>query len=377
MPTPVAWCLKERIRGIRMNSYMKGLLALTVLLLTGCMSMGPRSIQTTRADYNMAIQQTNEQELLLNLVRLKYRDSIYFLNVEKVAASLEFNREMGASATVPEKGLNTYTIGAAKVGLVEKPTIFYSPLDGERFTRQMMSVLHPEVLVLLGNSGWSLERLMALMFQEMNGLKNAPSATGPTPSYEPVYKDFRQALKSLRSLQVRKLVDVGHISESGKPLLELRFLPQAADDPDTLEFKRLLGLARESNNFKVVIGLGRGGAETINVVPRSMIGILNYLSQGIEPPQKDIERGRVTRTTLANGDTFDWQTLLGGLFRISSSDSEPENASIAIRYRDSWFYIADSDLESKSTFSLMSQLMALQAGSSKQEEMPISFSIGR
>lgn len=348
-----------------------------MLLLTGCMSMGPRSIHTTRADYNMAIQQTNEQELLLNLVRLKYRDSIYFLNVEKVAASLEFNREMGASATVPEKGFNSYTIGAAKVGLVEKPTIFYSPLDGERFTRQMMSVLHPEILVLLANSGWSLERLMALMFQEMNGLKNAPSATGPTPSYEPVYKDFRQAVKSLRSLQVRKLVDVGHINESGKPFLELRFLPSAVDDPDTIEFKRLLGLAHDTNNFKVVIGLGRGGAETINVVPRSMIGILNYLSQGVEPPRKDIDLGRVTRTTLANGDAFDWQSVMGGLFKISSSDSEPDSASVAIRYRDAWFYISDSDLDTKSTFSLVSQLMALQAGSLKQEEMPISFSIGR
>jgi len=348
-----------------------------MLLLTGCMSMGPRSIHTTRADYNMAIQQTNEQELLLNLVRLKYRDSIYFLNVEKVAASLEFNREMGASATVPEKGFNSYTIGAAKVGLVEKPTIFYSPLAGERFTRQMMSVLHPEILVLLANSGWSLERLMSLMFQEMNGLKNAPSATGPTPSYEPVYKDFRQAVKSLRSLQVRKLVDVGHINESGKPFLELRFLPSAADDPDTIEFKRLLGLAHDTNNFKVVIGLGRGGAETINVVPRSMIGILNYLSQGVEPPRKDIDLGRVTRTTLANGDAFDWQSVMGGLFKISSSDSEPDSASVAIRYRDAWFYISDSDLDTKSTFSLVSQLMALQAGSLKQEEMPISFSIGR
>jgi hypothetical protein len=348
-----------------------------MLLLTGCMSMGPRSIHTTRADYNMAIQQTNEQELLLNLVRLKYRDSIYFLNVEKIAASLEFNREMGASATVPEKGFNSYTIGAAKVGLVEKPTIFYSPLDGERFTRQMMSILHPEVLVLLANSGWSLERLMSLMFQEMNGLKNAPSATGPTPSYEPVYKDFRQAVKSLRSLQVRKLVDVGHISESGKPLLELRFLPSAANDPDTVEFKRLLGLAHKTNNFRVVIGLGRGGVETINVVPRSMIGILNYLSQGVEPPQKDIELGRVTRTTLANGDIFDWQLVMGGLFKVSSSDSEPDNASVAILYRNAWFYISDSDLDAKSTFSLVSQLIALQAGSSKQEEMPISFSIGR
>ena len=360
-----------------MHPYIKCYVLLAMLSLTGCMSMGPRSIHTTRADYNMAIQQTSEQELLLNLVRLKYRDSIYFLNVEKVAASLEFNREMGASASVPEKGYNSYTIGAAKIGLVEKPTIFYSPLDGERFTRQMMSVLHPEILVLLANSGWSLERLMALMFQEMNGLKNAPSATGPTPSYEPVYKDFRQAVKILRSLQVRKLVDVGHITDSGKPLLELRFLPQAADDPDTVEFKRLLGLSHAVNNFKVVIGLGRGGAETINVVPRSMIGILNYLSQGIEPPRQDVERGRVTRTALANGEIFDWQLVMGGLFKVSSSETEPENAAVAIRYRDAWFSISDSDLDSKSTFSLVSQLMALQAGASKQEEMPISFSIGR
>jgi len=353
------------------------MLLLIVTLLSGCMTMGPRSIHTNRADYNMAIQQTNDQELLLNLVRLKYRDSIYFLNVEKVAASLEFNREMGASATVPEKGFNSYTIGAAKMGLVEKPTIFYSPLDGVRFTRQMLSVLHPEILVLLANSGWSLERLMSLMFQEMNGLKNAPSATGPTPSYEPVYKDFRQAVKSLRSLQVRKLVDVGHISDSGKPLLELRFLPKAAADPETVEFKRLLGLAPENNNFKVVIGLGHGGAGTINVVPRSMIGILNYLSQGIEPPRKDVDLGRVTKTTLANGEVFDWQVVLGGLFRVLSSDSEPENAAVAVQTRNSWFYISDSDLDSKSTFSLVSQLMALQAGTSKQEDMPISFSIGR
>jgi hypothetical protein len=360
-----------------MKTVLKGYLVFFLLLMTGCSSMGARSIHTNRADYNMAIQQTNDQELLLNLVRLKYRDTIYFLNVEKVAASLEFNRELGTSASIPERGFNTYTIGAAKVAVIEKPTIFYSPLDGERFTRQMMSILHPEILVLLANSGWSLERLMSLMFQEMNGLKNAPSATGPTPTYEPVYKDFRQAVKSLRSLQVRKLVDVGQIADSGKPQLELRFLPKAVDDPDTLEFKRLLGLSHEINNFKVVIGLGSGGRETINVVPRSMIGILNYLSQGVEPPLKDVELGRVTRTTLANGDVFDWQVLMDGLFRISSSDTEPENACIAIPYRNSWFYISDSDLNTKSTFGLLSQLMALQAGTTKQEEMPISFSIGR
>lgn len=350
---------------------------LPVIYLTGCAAQGPRSINSSRAEYNVAIQQTNDQELLLNLVRLKYRDSIYFLNVEKVAASMEVTGELGASATIPERAHSTLSLGAAKMIVVEKPTVFYSPVDGVRFTKQMMYLLRPEYLVLLANSGWSLERLMSLMLQEMNGLKNAPSAAGPTPSYEPIYRDFKQAVRCLRSLQVRKLVDVGQISDNANTHLELRFLPSAVNDPDTLEFKRLLGLANETNNFRVDMGLGHGGTAAINVVPRSLIGIMNYLSQGIEPPLKDLEAGRVTRTVMANGELFDWQSVVGDLFRVSSSSSEPANASVAIKYRDSWFYISDSDLTTKSTFSLLSQLISLQAGTSKQEEMPISFSIGR
>ena len=33
-----------------------------------------------------------------------------------------------------------------------------------------------------------------------------------------------------------------------------------------------------------------------------------------------------------------------------------------MRYRDAWFYIDDSDLTSKSTFTLTGQLFELQAG---------------
>ncbi|MFM7533110.1 MAG: hypothetical protein ACKO5J_11645, partial [Rubrivivax sp.] len=51
------------------------------LLASGCSGIGPRNIQGSRADYNVAIQQTNEQEVLLNLVRLKYRDTTYFLRI--------------------------------------------------------------------------------------------------------------------------------------------------------------------------------------------------------------------------------------------------------------------------------------------------------
>jgi hypothetical protein len=40
-------------------------------------------------------------------------------------------------------------------------------------------------------------------------------------------------------------------------------------------------------------------------------------------------------------------------------------AFVAIPYRGQWFYLADNDLESKSTFMLLSQLFRLQAGAAK------------
>jgi hypothetical protein len=38
----------------------------------------------------------------------------------------------------------------------------------------------------------------------------------------------------------------------------------------------------------------------------------------IEPLAEDIAAGRVTRTVTADGTTFDWQTMLDGMFRVHS-----------------------------------------------------------
>ena len=50
---------------------------------------------------------------------------------------------------------------------------------------------------------------------------------------------------------------------------------------------------------------------------------------------------------------------------MRSSTSRPANAFVAVPYRGAWFYIADNDLESKSTFMLLTQLFNLQAGQIK------------
>lgn len=48
-------------------------LVMMVTLLNGCAAVVPDSIKSNRTDYNIAIQSINDQELLLNIVRARYR----------------------------------------------------------------------------------------------------------------------------------------------------------------------------------------------------------------------------------------------------------------------------------------------------------------
>nr|SPS05641.1 conserved protein of unknown function [Candidatus Nitrotoga fabula] len=352
-------------------------LLVVLLVLSACSYHGPDALSMTRPEYNVVIQRTNEQELLLNLVRLKYRDTPYFLSVEKVASSVEFSRGMSASALLPAGGANSGSLSGT-VMFSEKPTVFYSPLDGEKFVRKMMTPLSLDMLVLLINSGWSVERVLAVTLHEINGIKNAPTASGPTPLREPEFREFRAALKHLRVLQVRKLVELGQLPEGAGASMELRFVPGAENDEDVRAFKRILKLNPQANRYKIVPGIGGvGGGDIITFATRSLIASMNYLSQGVEAPPADMEAGRVTRTLDQNNLPFDWQDLLSGIFRVHSSQIEPDNAAVGVGYRNAWFWIQDNDLDTKATFSLLSQLLALQGSHTPVQGTNINYSISR
>ena len=84
----------------------------------------------------------------------------------------------------------------------------------------------------------------------------------------------------------------------------------------------------------------------------------------------------MTVTRNAEGQPFDWQEVTEGLLAIKSSPNPPENASVAINYRNSWFYIDDSDLDSKSTFVLLGQVYQLQAGDAKAVAPVLTLPVG-
>ena len=51
--------------------------------------------------------------------------------------------------------------------------------------------------------------------------------------------------------------------------------------------------------------------------------------------------------------------LFPALLRVRSSDRPPDDAYVAVKYRDGWFWIDDRDHDSKSAFSFLMLLFSL------------------
>jgi len=330
-----------------------------LLLLSGCIGLGSNRIEGERFNYNAAIQRTNDEQLLLNLVRLKYRDTPFFMEVNSVASQHTFTTNANANATVPEGALGSFGFGAG-AQIQEKPTVTYSPLQGDKFIQRVLSPISLQTITLLYHSGWRVDRLFRLSFQRMNRTRNAPGATGPTPVESPEYEEFRKAVEILHRFQKEDLMTLEFVVEHGVPTLIIRIDPTVKNDPEVLEFSRIIDAEADDGRFY----LGPlDDPSYIQIQTRSLLGIMYYLSQGVKAPASDIQKGKVTVTRDSEGKVFDWNAVTENLMTIrSQSELPPDAAAIRVWYRGTWFYIDDSDLNSKSTFSLLAQIFSLQAG---------------
>ena len=353
------------------------LFATTVIMAAGCHPTGPASVRTGRASYNIVIQQTNNEQLLLNLVRLRYRDTPYFLEVSSIATTFDFTASASGSALLPSSESNIYDLGTG-LSFSEQPTVSYTPLQGEGFVTQLMSPVDLNTIILLYRSGWSVERIFQVCLQSINGVKNAPSASGPTPDYVPKYEQFREVAGLLRQLQIQDVLEMGREPsvDPNNPIVKIRIADEARESSQVERLCVLLGLERGRTDYYLTAEAGSGGKDRIAVVPRSLMGSLFYVSQGVEVPPGDERAGRVTVTRDEQGGRFDWSQVVGGLMAIHSSGQQPKYPYADVRYRGNWFYIDDSDLASKSTFSLLMQLFALQAGEIKSTAPVLTLPVG-
>src|SRR5262245_58932859 len=173
--------------------------------LAGC-GFGPKTLQKTRLPYNEAVKTTSEEQLLLNIVRLRYSDNPSSLAVSTIAAQFELAKKLqlvpffDPGGDVRPRGFSMVLPGAELSG-ADRPTVSFTPQDEIEFTRRLFNPLSLEGAAYLAKTTWPISTVFRLYLENLNWVSNAQSISGPTPKEPPQFADFLRGVEVLQRLQ--------------------------------------------------------------------------------------------------------------------------------------------------------------------------------
>jgi len=359
----VSWAGDIFLKGL---FFARAWLIAALLGLGGCVSIGPRSIEMGRTDYNNAIQQTDGEQLLLNIVRQRYNDPVMFLEVSSISSSKSFSQNINLSSFLTSAFAPQSFSGGFGGSITDSPLVFYSPNTGERFVHQILTPIDLRTITLLLQSGWSIERVLLLAGDSINGIRNTEAKDTP----------YAVLAEKLRTLQRNNKLSFALQVEGALTVLSIIPSSDVVDVSAYKEVCEILKIRADGAPIRIAQGIGDPGfsSQHIQLATRPLYSTLYFLSNGVDVPVAAIE-ARTVQERGAVGGLFD--PSLGKLFHVRSSTIEPRNFALRVRYRNEWFYLDETDLDSRTTFTLISALFMLQSGDTSRMTPLVSLSPAR
>ncbi|MBV8075151.1 MAG: hypothetical protein JO284_02055 [Planctomycetaceae bacterium] len=383
----------------------------------GC-AFGPKVLEKTHGRYNEAVRRVDEEQLLRNLVRMRYNETPLDLNVSSIAAQYELDG--GAEARPFFAAPNPTSAGVfhpfsrvlpdVMVNGSNRPTITLVPGDSGDAVQRFLTPISTDTLVFLFQTSWPVSTVLRLWVERLNGVPNAASASGPPRCDVPDFARFRQVAELVQSFRDRKLGTVHteeYYAEVGGPLppsavtasaavdaakngleyrprddgtswalvrkerrLVMELNPAALGHPDLDELVELLNLQPGRLRYEIIPAPGivpdpllfpGPPYPDLRISTRSTAQVFFYLANGVEVPCEHLAAGVARQPVGPDGVPFDTRVVTEGLFTVHACKGHkpPATAFVAVKYRDYWYYIDDRDQESKATFALVLQLSRL------------------
>jgi hypothetical protein len=312
-----------------------------------------------RIDYGSAIGDSWKEQTLLNIVKLRYADMPVFLEVAQVIAGYQVQSAVTGSVTLGNFTASLIdrltAAGTATAGgtYTDRPTVVYSPLTGVDFLKRLMTPIPPSSVLFMLQSGYSAERIMPIMLDSINGINNESNRLR-----RPADPKFTRLIELIREGQLAGAIQIR--IERPKDGAESSLLifgpskePMIAEKGT--EIKGILGIKPDLRELRVHYGGYSGKNDEIDMMTRSMLQIMLEFAAVVQVPESDVTRGKATPGLAAASSA----ALNGPPLRILVTDAPPRDAHVAVQYDGRWFWIADTDIESKYTFGIIMLLFSI------------------
>lgn len=171
-----------------------------LMAVSSCAS--PPTIERAGVEYDRAVTNVIMQQLLLNIARQRHHHPIHFTVVSNVAATFDFRVNAGVGhRLLEEPGLHLVPIIGGTVA--ENPTISIVPVEGEEFTKRLLTPMDETKFYFLARQGVDISVLLRLMAREFwtEGIEGEQLFVN-SPSERAQYEEFRRRVLHLEGLRV-------------------------------------------------------------------------------------------------------------------------------------------------------------------------------
>jgi hypothetical protein len=198
-----------------------GVLALSVSLSMGCASQKKMAEQTVAM--SLAIENANNQMLLLNVVRAYQRLPMHFFRVNAVKGPAGLGAFSPTIATPFGPDFRTQIYSLTTSYKPDQPAIDITPLDSQEFMRGITTPIKPSLMAYYLDQGWPKELIFYLFIREVEvTLNNGKEARLLSrylnyPQNVAQMNAFKKLIGSLSECEVN-IDEIPKLTEYGPPL---------------------------------------------------------------------------------------------------------------------------------------------------------------
>ena len=276
------------------------------LLLGGC-SVANRAIRSDFTEFNTTLQFNQTQQMLLNVVRMHFRESPMFLQAGSLTAAYE--SRMGANVGFSrEQMLLSESETGIDYSFSTKPTVSYAAVEGKNYVQQLLTEISPETFSLLLRAGWPVEPLANLLMERITlpgGVVLVNHAETPS------FGKFKEFVDRMEAAQAQYQLTV--VSAPAGYALKI-------------------------------------GAEEVPLQAcqfRSLFDVMFAASHNTPTPPGQEQRAK--------------ERAANGMLNIRVSDSRLRDSMVWVRHNGHFYSISHDDIKSKDTLALLMQLYRIQA----------------